>query len=115
MKSLRDRALAAIAFALGLGAATQAGAQQQLNVICSTRGEWCNAIATEFQRDTGIRVAITPKGSGEAVAQLAAEKANPKLDVWFGGTGDPHLQAAEQGLTEEIRTSTTTRAPASRR
>ena len=103
MQSLRDRAFAAIAFALGLGAATQAGAQQQLNVICSTQGEWCNAIATEFQRDTGIRVAITPKGSGEAVAQLAAEKANPKLDVWFGGTGDPHLQAAEQGLTEEYQ------------
>ena len=43
------------------------------------------------------------KGSGEALAQLIAEKANPKTDVWFGGTGDPHLQAAEQGLTLEYK------------
>ena len=43
------------------------------------------------------------KGSGESFAQISAEKANPKLDLWFGGTGDPHLQAAELGLTEEYR------------
>ena len=46
---------------------------------------------------------MTLKGSGESFAQIAAEKANPKLDVWFGGTGDPHLQAAEQGLLEEYK------------
>jgi iron(III) transport system substrate-binding protein len=94
MKSLRAGALPVVALALGLGAATQAAAQQ-LNVICSTQGEWCNAVATEFQRDTGIRVAITPKGSGESIAQLAAEKANPKLDIWFGGTTTP--AGAERG------------------
>ena len=31
---------------------------------------------------------------------MKAESANPKGDVWWGGTGDPHLQAAEEGLTE---------------
>ena len=78
-------------------------AAQQLNVICSVQAEWCQAAATEFQRETGIKVALTLKGSGETFAQMAAERANPKLDVWFGGTGDPHLQAAEQGLTEEYK------------
>ena len=82
----------------GLALATIASAQQ-LNVICSVQAEWCTAVANEFQRETGIKVALTLKGSGESMAQLAAEKANPKLDVWFGGTGDPHLQAAEQDLT----------------
>jgi iron(III) transport system substrate-binding protein len=43
------------------------------------------------------------KGSGEALAQLIAEKDNPKTDIWFGGTGDPHLQAAEQNLTLEYK------------
>ncbi len=46
---------------------------------------------------------MTLKGSGESFAQIAAERANPKLDLWFGGTGDPHLQAAELGLLEEYR------------
>jgi hypothetical protein len=45
------------------------------------------------------------KGSGEALAQLIAEKDNPKTDIWFGGTGDPHLQAAEQGLSLEYKSS----------
>jgi iron(III) transport system substrate-binding protein len=76
-----------------------AASAQQLNVICSVQAEWCSAVANEFQRETGIKVGLTLKGSGESMAQIAAEKANPKLDVWFGGTGDPHLQAAEQDLT----------------
>lgn len=38
------------------------------------------------------------KSTGEVPAQLNAKRANPKTDLWFGGTGDPHLQAAEQGL-----------------
>jgi iron(III) transport system substrate-binding protein len=80
-----------------------AGSAQQLNVVCSVQAEWCSAAAAEFQRDTGIKVALVLKGSGESMAQLAAEKANPKLDVWFGGTGDPHLQAAEQDLTLQYK------------
>ncbi len=86
-----------------LAAAMPAAAQQQLNVVCSVQAEWCTAAANEFQRETGIKVGLTLKGSGESFAQIAAEKANPKLDLWFGGTGDPHLQAAEQGLTEEYK------------
>jgi iron(III) transport system substrate-binding protein len=80
-----------------------APARAQLNVICNMQAEWCNLAATEFERETGIKVSMTLKGSGETFAQVAAERANPKLDVWFGGTGDPHLQAAEQGLLEEYR------------
>ena len=76
---------------------------QTLNVICAVQAEWCNAAAVAFEKETGIKVAMTLKGSGETFAQIAAEKANPKLDVWFGGTGDPHLQAAEQGLLEEYK------------
>lgn len=78
-------------------------ASAQLNVICPVQAEWCGLAATEFEKATGIKVAMTLKGSGESFAQIAAEKANPKLDVWFGGTGDPHLQAAELGLTEAYK------------
>jgi iron(III) transport system substrate-binding protein len=90
---------AAFAIAMGSLALANAASAQQLNVICSVQAEWCSAVANEFQRETGIRIGLTLKGSGESIAQIAAEKANPKLDVWFGGTGDPHLQAAEQDLT----------------
>jgi iron(III) transport system substrate-binding protein len=78
-------------------------AQGQVNVICSVQAEWCNMISTVYARTTGTRVNMSLKGSGEALAQLIAERENPKTDVWFGGTGDPHLQAAEQGLTIEYK------------
>jgi iron(III) transport system substrate-binding protein len=83
--------------------AAPAQAQDQLNVICSVQAEWCNMIQTVFAKSTGVRVNMSLKGSGEALAQLIAERANPKTDVWFGGTGDPHLQAAEQNLTLEYK------------
>jgi iron(III) transport system substrate-binding protein len=75
----------------------------QINVICSVQAEWCNMIQTVFAKTTGVKVNMSLRGSGEALAQLIAEKANPKTDVWFGGTGDPHLQAAEQDLSLEYK------------
>src|SRR4249920_879886 len=86
-----------------LAALSPFASAQQLNVICPVQAEWCNLAATEFEKETGIKVSMTLKGSGESFAQIAAEKANPKLDLWFGGTGDPHLQAAELGLTDEYK------------
>jgi iron(III) transport system substrate-binding protein len=92
--------IAALALA---GAASLAHAEGQLNMICSVQDEWCSLISTTFSRTTGIKVNVLKRGSGEALAQLIAERANPKTDLWFGGTGDPHLQAAEQGLTQEYK------------
>jgi iron(III) transport system substrate-binding protein len=90
--------LAAIAAYLTFGAAHAANGS--LTVYCSVQEEWCQAMVNEFQRETGINVAMTRKSSGETYAQVQAEAANPRGDVWWGGTGDPHLQAAEEGLTE---------------
>ena len=69
-------------------------------------GRLVHLIQTVYAKTTGVKVNMSLKGSGEALAQLIAEKANPKTDVWFGGTGDPHLQAAEQDLTLEYRSAT---------
>jgi len=93
---------AAIACALAPAAMAQNG---QVNVICSVQADWCNLIQTVFTKSTGIKVNMSLKGSGEALAQLIAERANPKTDVWFGGTGDPHLQAAESDLTIEYKSA----------
>jgi iron(III) transport system substrate-binding protein len=103
MSGFAMRAAWAVAAGLVVAAASTASAQRQLNVICPVQAEWCNLAAVEFERETGIKTTMTLKGSGESFAQIAAEKASPKLDVWFGGTGDPHLQAAEQGLLEEYK------------
>jgi iron(III) transport system substrate-binding protein len=80
-----------------------AAAQDTVNVYCSAQVEWCQAMATEFQKATGTKVNMTQKGSGETLAQIRAEKQNRKGDVWWGGTGDPHLAMAEEGLSAEYK------------
>ncbi|MDH5453471.1 MAG: substrate-binding domain-containing protein, partial [Paracoccaceae bacterium] len=77
-----------------------AHAAGKLNLYCSAQEDWCQLMARSFEEATGIDVDMTRKSSGETFAQVKAESANPKGDVWWGGTGDPHLQAAEEGLTE---------------
>jgi iron(III) transport system substrate-binding protein len=61
-----------------IGGASPAAAQGSVNVYCSVQVEWCQAIATGFERDTGIKVNMTQKGSGETLAQIRAEAQNPK-------------------------------------
>jgi iron(III) transport system substrate-binding protein len=92
--------LVTLAALLG-GLPVPAHAQGNLTLYCSPQIEWCQLMVQEFEKATGIKVAMTRKSSGETFAQVKAESANPKGDVWWGGTGDPHLQAAEEGLTEE--------------
>ncbi len=87
--------------ALALAAVMAAGAAQAqtLSVVCSNEQAWCDLMAQNFKIDTGIDVAIVRKSTGEVLAQIRAEAGNPKIDVWWGGTGDPHLIAANEGLT----------------
>lgn len=77
--------------------------KKKLTFYCSAQIEWCQVMANEFQAKTGIHVSMTRKSSGETYAQIWAERRNPKGDVWWGGTGDGHIQAAEANLTEPYR------------
>ncbi|MEO8487746.1 MAG: ABC transporter substrate-binding protein [Betaproteobacteria bacterium] len=89
--------------AAALAAPLSAFAQGELVVYCTPQEEWCRPMVAAFEKQTGIKVLMTRKSSGEFYAQLKAEAANPRGDIWWGGTGDPHLQAAEEGLTEAYR------------
>ncbi|WP_457650197.1 ABC transporter substrate-binding protein [Profundibacter sp.] len=88
--------------ALALSAALSAGGAfaAELNVVCSNEQDWCDLMAGNFEDKTGISVAMVRKSTGETLAQVRAEAGNPKIDVWWGGTGDPHLIAAAEGLTQ---------------
>ncbi len=94
-------AVTALGLALGVSglAAERAAAQGQLVMYCGVQEEWCRAMVNAFEKETGIKVSMTRKSAGEIFAQLKAEKDNPRADIWWGGTGDPHLQAADEDLT----------------
>jgi iron(III) transport system substrate-binding protein len=92
-----------IAGAVALAAPLTAAAQGELVVYCTVQEEWCRPMVAAFEKATGVKVLMTRKSSGEFYAQLKAEAGNPRGDIWWGGTGDPHLQAAEEGLTEPYK------------
>jgi iron(III) transport system substrate-binding protein len=99
LKAARLLAAVAVTALSATLAIDHAKAEGNLTVYCSVQEEWCQLMVNEFQKETGITVAMTRKSSGETFAQVKAEAANPKGDIWWGGTGDPHLQAAEEDLT----------------
>ena len=78
-------------------------AKDRLTLYCSVEIDVCEILVQAFEKETGIDVAMTRKSSGETFAQIKAEGSNPKGDVWFGGTGDPHLTASQEGLTYEYK------------
>ena len=94
--------LALAAFSL-LALAGAANAQAPLTIYCSILEEQCRVGVAAFERESGIKVQMVRKSTGETYAQLKAEATNPKADVWWGGPADSHLQAAEEGLLDSYR------------
>lgn len=104
MTFLRSSAGLALGACLILPLTARDGAAQgAISFICSAQIEYCQALVTGYERVSGAKVAMVRKSTGEAFAQIKAEAANPKTDLWWGGTGDPHLQAALEGLTEPYK------------
>lgn len=92
--------LASVSFVAFAAAAPTLANAQNLTLYCSADEAWCQQLKTGYEAETGSTVDMTRKSSGETFAQVKAEAGNPKGDVWWGGTGDPHLQAAAEDLTE---------------
>ena len=94
----------AAAFAVGLQMMpTEVRAADNLNLICSADVVICELMKGMFEKETGIQVNMVRLSSGETYAKIRAEARNPKTDIWWAGTGDPHLQAASEGLTQEYK------------
>lgn len=94
MKRLALVLIAASALFLGQAQA------QRVNLLCSPDLAWCEALGPAFKEATGIDLEFIRVSSNDALARIRAEAASPIFDVWFGGTGDPHLIAYREGLTE---------------
>ncbi len=86
---------------VGLAMSTSpAPAADTLKVLCGVDEAWCATMKTAFEARSGLSVTIERKSTGEILDQLRAEKDHPTVDVWWGGTGDTHLQAASENLLE---------------
>jgi iron(III) transport system substrate-binding protein len=87
--------------AILLAASASSAYGGELSVVCSAEQDWCDLMVAAFEAENAdTDVLMVRKSTGETLAQVRAEAGNPKIDVWWGGTGDPHLIAAEEGLTQ---------------
>jgi iron(III) transport system substrate-binding protein len=101
--TMKHRPIIRLAAALLL-AALPALACAQLNLYCSSPNTaWCQGMAVGFEKATGTKVAVIQKATGEMFAQIKAERANPRGDIWWAGPADAYLQAADDDLLEEYR------------
>ncbi|KYL25761.1 hypothetical protein AC573_02790 [Mannheimia haemolytica] len=100
---MKKLSLALSTLLLGSAFANSALAEGRLTVYCSATNELCEQEVQAFGKKYNVKVAFVRNGSGSTLAKIEAEKNNPQADVWYGGTLDPHSQAAEMGLLEPYK------------
>lgn len=86
--------------ALWLCSATAGMTAPALTVLCGVDEMWCKAMKVAFEARSGVEISMTRRSTGDILNQIRAEKAAPQIDVWWGGTGDTHLQADSEDLLE---------------
>ncbi len=94
--------LTAVGLALAISASS-AMAKGRLVVYCSNEPKACQTAVDLFAKKNDVKVEMTRSGSGSTYAKILAEKDNPKGDVWYAGTLDPHSQAGVNGLLETYK------------
>jgi len=84
--------------------ALPAQAAEKLNMICSADVVVCEQMTNLFEKQhPDIKVSMVRLSAGEAYARIRTEARNPRTDIWWAGTGDPHMQAADEGLTQAYK------------
>ncbi len=61
--------------------------------------ELAREVFKAFTEETGIQVDWVRLSTGECVARMEAEQANPQASIWYGGVGLGHIEAKDKGLT----------------
>jgi len=91
--------IAGLIFSIAMNAfATEPDREKVLSMYVAYGGP--ELVAKAFEKATGIRIEYLTMSSGEVLARLRAEKANPQTDVWFGGGSDAFIQAKAEGLIQ---------------
>ena len=86
--------------ALWLCGATTGMTAGSLNVLCNVDEAWCAVMEAAFEARSGLDISMVRRSTGETLDRLRAEKDAPTVDVWWGGTGDTHLQAGSEDLLQ---------------
>ncbi|HBO38196.1 MAG TPA: hypothetical protein DD638_05995 [Pasteurellaceae bacterium] len=75
----------------------------RLTIYCSVQNVACEKITQQFAQKYNVKTQFVRNSTGTILGKIKNEKDNPQADVWYGGTLEPHFQAADQGLLAPYR------------
>ncbi len=84
-----------------------------VNVYSIWPDAYAAPIFDQFTKETGIQVKWIRQSSGQILAKVIAEKANPQADVMFGGPAETHVAAVQAGVLEPYTSPSAAGIPAS--
>ena len=88
-----------ITLALVLAVVALGSAKQVLHLYTAFDGDQAQAYIAAFEAShPDINVEWVRLSSGQVLARIRAESANPQTSLWFGGSNTSHIAAAQDGL-----------------
>ncbi len=70
----------------------------ELMVYVGSDEEHGAAVVKAFEEKTGIKTRYIRISGNDAYTRILEERENPQADIWYGGTWDPYIAAANEGL-----------------
>ena len=80
-----------------------AGNAKELTMYMGVVEQAAKVVASEFEKDTGIKVKFVRMSGGETLSRIRAEKNNPQASIWYGGSADSFIMAKKEGLLDAYK------------
>lgn len=105
--------LARFALTLAMGTTLAAGAvhAQSLTVYSAGPGNLIERLAADFQAESGVTVNVFQGTTGQVLARLEAESANPLADLFISASWDSAIDLKDQGLLMEYTSPNAAEVP----
>ena len=98
-----QRILRAALFGFVVLVASASAWAQEVVVLCNYEVDWCEAMKAAYERTTGQEAVFIRRTDGESLAQIRAEKANPRADVYHAAESASAKALAAEGLLEAYK------------
>src|SRR5438477_1507242 len=76
---------------------------QEVTVLCNYEVDWCEALKATYEKTTGQKAVFIRRSDGESLAQIRAERNNPRADVYHAAESASAKQLAAEGLLEPYK------------
>lgn len=106
MKRVEMIACVSIVVVLVFGTPLMSRAADVLRMYTAFDTEEAKYYIDAFEKETGIDVQWVRMSSGEVLARVQAEAANPQASVWHAGSNTEHINAAMKGLLTPYKPKT---------